>query len=176
MRFLHGDASTSTELVAGREEAFAGVSLAGELLMLAPKLIPEGMKSLVVGPMNDMAEPIEGSQRGSRSHEALRKVHVLVEHGVDHFLHGQELSLIGRIPQPKADFLAIIPVQSQQILLRRPELGQDPDLPSSLPHYRLDEGGDFPQRLQGFRLSRPKLLMLVLSDDGVVLEHCRSGL
>lgn len=64
---MHGDASASTEHVAGREEAFAGVSLADELLMLAPKLIPERVKGLVVGPVNDMAESMEGSQRRKAS-------------------------------------------------------------------------------------------------------------
>lgn len=55
---MHRNPSASTELMALGKEAFASVSLASELLMFTPKLIPERMKSLIVGTMNIVTESV----------------------------------------------------------------------------------------------------------------------
>lgn len=67
-----------------------------------------------------------------------------MQHGVNHFLHRDELSFIVGIAQAKADLLTLVPVQAQEVLLRGPELGQDANFPSSLSHNRLHQRSDLP--------------------------------
>ncbi len=50
------------------------------------------------------------------------------------------------------------------------ELGQDADLPASLSHYGLDQGGDFAESLQRFRLSGARPFMLIFGDGRIVFE------
>lgn len=50
------------------------------------------------------------------------------------------------------------------------KLGQDPDLPASLSHYGLDEGGDFAKGLQSLGLAGTRPFMLILDDGRIVLE------
>lgn len=82
------DTSASAEFVACRKKAFACVSLAGELLIFTPKLIPERVEGLVVGPMDDMTEPVEGSQRSEYIILGNAQVRILMEHRIDNLLQG----------------------------------------------------------------------------------------
>ena len=48
--------------------------------------------------------------------------YLLMEHGVHNLFEGYELSLIVRISEAKADLLTSVPVKTQKVLLRGPEL------------------------------------------------------
>ena len=109
---MPGDASASAELMAGREEAFARVALAGELLIFTPKLVPQRVKGFVVGPMDDVTESVmyQVSKWKCWVEYSVQAFALLMEHGVDHFLQGYELPLIVRISQSQTDFLAVVPI------------------------------------------------------------------
>lgn len=52
------NAPASAELVALRQEALACVALAGELFVLAPELVPEGVEGFVVRAVDVVAKSI----------------------------------------------------------------------------------------------------------------------
>ncbi len=57
---MQRDSSASAEFVTGGKEAFARVTFANELLMFTSKLVPERMEGLVVRPMDDVTQSVEG--------------------------------------------------------------------------------------------------------------------
>lgn len=109
------------------------------------------MKSLVVGPVNIVAE--------------------LVQHSVHDLFQGKELPLVGRVAKTQAYFLAFVPVETEEVLLWRPEFGQNTDSPASLAHDGLYEGGDFSESLESFCLAGAEFLVLIFRDDEVGFGH-----
>ena len=80
------------------------------------------------------------------------------------------MTLVARIPQAQAYFLPLVYVQAQQITLWRVKFSQDPDLPPSLSHDRLHEGGDFAEGLQSLGLAGARPFMLIFNDGRIVFE------
>lgn len=58
--------------------------------------------------------------------------------------------MVTRVAETKVDSLAVVCIQSQEVLFARIELGQDAHTPVAKPHDRFDHGSDFLEHLQGF--------------------------
>jgi len=150
----------SPKLVALGEEAFSCVTLSDQMFVLFAKLIPEGVKGLIVRAMNNMTESIHNNQNPSKAVE--NRISLLMQHGVGDLLEWQKLSFVVRSSKAQTYALALIHIEAKQILLVGPKFCQNSHLPSPLSHYRLDQRGNPAKHKQRLRFFRARLLMLIL--------------
>jgi hypothetical protein len=73
----------------------------------------------------------------------------LMQHRIDHLLERQEQARVVMISESQTDLPAFVHIQTEQILLRRQELGENLDVPGMFLHDGFDDRGDFAQHLEG---------------------------
>ena len=97
-----------------------------------------------------------------------------MQHGVYDLFKGYELTFVVGMAEAKTNLLPLIPVQTQEGFLCRPEFGKDSHTPPALSHNRLHDGSHLSEYLQSLCLAGTRLFVLVLRDARIVFDHLDS--
>ena len=87
-----------------------------------------------------------------------------MQHCIDDLFEREKLTLVIRVPQSKAYFLAFVDIKSKEILLMRIEFAERSYFPGPPAHDRFDQRCDLFEHCQGFRFPGSVPVMLIFKD------------